>query len=260
MFFPSNYLRLSAMTQLLNADLPLSRLGEGAFWSKKNSTLYWVDIPDKVVHAYNLSNDLFLSWRLSKEVSFAIPQQDGHLLVGLSDGIYRYDPETGDEAQISLLDIPKSHRLNDGKLDPAGRLWVGTINTDDEPSENAALYLLRNSLFEKVEGVYLNANGKAWNPNGSIMYHADTSRGAIWRYNYDLPSGMLSNKMVFVSPGDWSPDGLCMDLEGNLLVAVFGGARVERYSPRGERLSDIKVLVPKRASISLRRLVFTKVA
>ncbi|MET3858596.1 SMP-30/gluconolactonase/LRE family protein [Rhizobium sp. OAE497] len=226
--------------ELLDADLPLSQLGEGAYWRSRNLTLYWVDIAGQTVHAYRLPDEVHSSWPVSREVSFAFPQQDGHLLVGLSDGVYDYDPESDKEIPIALLDLPSGHRLNDGKLDPAGRLWVGTINTADEPSETAALYVLRNDRLEEVEGGYANANGKAWNSDGTTMYHADTSRRTIWKYDYDVKTGTASNKRVFVRHEDWNPDGLCMDPGGNLLVAVFGGARVEIYSHRGERLGDIE--------------------
>lgn len=236
---------------ILDADLPLSQLGEGAYWSKENATLYWVDIAGQTVHAYHLPDKVHSSWRLSKEVSFAFPRQDGRLLVGLSDGVYGYDPESGKEIPIALLDLPSGHRLNDGKLDPTGRLWVGTINTADEPSETAALYVLRDDQLVEVEGGYANANGKAWSPDGTVMYHADTSRGTIWAYDYDIETGTPSNKRVFVRHEDWNPDGLYIDPEGNLLVAVFGGARIETYSHRAEHLRDIELPVPNVTSCDL---------
>jgi sugar lactone lactonase YvrE len=237
--------------ELLDADLPLSQLGEGAYWSKENATLYWVDIAGQTVLAYHLTDKVHSSWLLSKEVSFAFPRQDGRLLVGLGDGVYEYEPESGKEIQIALLDLPSGHRLNDGKLDPAGRLWVGTINTADDPSETAALYVLRDDQLVEVEGGYANANGKAWRPDGTVMYHADTSRGTIWAYDYDVETGTPSNKRVFVKHEDWNPDGLCIDPEGNLLVAVFGGGRVETYSHRAEHLRDIELPVPNVTSCDL---------
>jgi sugar lactone lactonase YvrE len=237
--------------EILDAELPLSQLGEGACWCSQNSTLYWVDIAGQTVHAYHLPDKARSSWRLSKEVSFAFPQEDGHLLVGLSDGVYEYDPESGEEAPIALLDLPSGHRLNDGKLDPEGRLWVGTINTADEPSETAALYVLRNDRLEEVERGYANANGKAWSPDGAVMYHADTSRGTIWTYDYDIETGTPSNKRVFVRHQDWNPDGLSIDPDGNLLVAVFGGGRIEVYSHRGDRMSDIELPAPNVTSCDL---------
>lgn len=235
----------------LDADLPVSQLGEGAFWSSQNSTFYWVDIVGQKVHTYRLPDKVYSSWRLSKEVSFAFPKENGRLIVGLANGVYDYDPRSGEEVPIALLDLPSHHRLNDGKLDSRGRLWVGTINTADDPSETAALYVLRDDRLEEVEGGYPNANGKAWSPDGTVMYHADTSRGTIWAYDYDVETGMTSNKRVFVKNSDWSPDGLCMDRDGNLLVAVFGGSRVETYFHRGERLGDIELPVPNVTSCDL---------
>ncbi|KQV38908.1 MULTISPECIES: SMP-30/gluconolactonase/LRE family protein [unclassified Rhizobium] len=239
------------MIELLDVELPLSQLGEGAYWSKHSSTFYWVDIAGHKVHAYRLPDKVHSSWQLSKEVSFAFPQQDGHLLVGLTDGVYDYNPESGEEVPIALLDLPSHHRLNDGKVDPAGRLWVGTINTADEPSETAALYVLRDDRLEEVEGSYANANGKAWSLDGTVMYHANTSRGTIWKYDYDVETGATSNKRVFVRHEDWNPDGLCIDPDGNLLIAVFGGARVEVYSHRAEHVRDIELPVPNVTSCDL---------
>jgi len=152
---------------------------------------------------------------------------------------------------IALLDLPSSHRLNDGKLDPAGRLWVGTINTADEPSGTAALYVVLNDRLEEVEGGYANANGKTWSSDGTVMYHADTSRGTICTYDYDIETGTPSNKRVFVRHEDWNPDGLSIDPDGNLLVAVFGGGRVEVYSHRGDRMSDIELPAPNDTSCDL---------
>lgn len=220
----------------MSAEMPLNQLGEGAYCSRDNATLYWVDIAGQTVHPYLLPDKVHSSWRLSKEVSFAFPPQDGRLLVGLIDGVYEYDPESGEEIPIALLDLPSGHRLNDGKLDPTGRLWVGTINTADEPSETAALYVLRDDQLVEVEGGYANANGNAWSPDGTVMYHADISRGT-WAYDYDVETGMPSNKRVFVRHEDWNPDGLCIDPEGNLLVAVFGGACMETYSNRAEHVA-----------------------
>jgi sugar lactone lactonase YvrE len=238
-------------SELLDVDLPLNQLGEGAFWSRLNSTFYWVDITGQTVQAYHSPDRIYSSWRLSKEVSFAFPRQDGHLLVGLRDGVYDYDPVSGEEAPIALLDLPAHHRLNDGKFDPSGRLWIGTINTSDDPLETAALYVLRDDRLEEVERGYTNANGKAWSPDGRVMYHADTSRGTIWTYEYNVETGTPSNKRGFVRHDNWNPDGLCIDPEGNLLVAVFGGARIEAYSHCGDHLRDIELPVPNVTSCDL---------
>lgn len=230
--------------QLLHEELPNSRLGEGAFWDKRTSTFYWVDIEGKAVHAFQMESEKHLSWSVSREVSFVFTSEIGGLLLGLRDGIYDFDPTTGRETPVALIELPHDHRLNDGKLDPQGRLWVGTINTSPEPSETAGLYVLRNNLLELFESGFTNANGKAWSGDGTLMYHADTDRGTIWVYDYDLEQGVPSNKRVFVKKEGWSPDGLCMDPKGRLLVAVFGGSALEMYSHRGDLIHSIELPVP----------------
>ncbi|MDR6820788.1 sugar lactone lactonase YvrE [Neorhizobium sp. 2083] len=227
---------------LLDPNLPLSKLGEGAFWHNASSTLYWVDIEGRMVHSYDTCARTHRSWQVSQQVSFVFPaDEEGHLLLGMSDGVYDFDLATRVETAIATLDLPSQHRLNDGKLDPSGRLWGGTINTSQEPSETAALYVLRDGVLEEVEGGYVNANGKTWSPDGKIIYHADTHRGAIWMYDYDGEAGTISNRRVFVRKDDWHPDGLSSDREGRVLVAVYGGACVEIYSHRGDLIDKVDV-------------------
>jgi sugar lactone lactonase YvrE len=236
--------------QVLDNTLPLSQLGEGAFWDKTHGLLYWVDIVGQRVHSYDPRKKTRGDWMVSKPVSFVFPS-DGALILGLSDGVYDVDPGSGTETPVALLDLPSGHRLNDGKLDPEGRVWVGTINTGEDASETAALYVLRNDRLEEVEGGYVNANGKGWSPDGTLMYHADTSRNTIWIYDFDLATGSVSNKRVFAKTQNGSPDGLCVGDSGELYVAMFGGGCVQIYSPRGEPLSHIDLPVPNVTSCAL---------
>lgn len=237
--------------RLLDEDLPLSQLGEGACWDERGSSFYWVDIKKQIVHGYEPEGRHHRSWSVSKEVSFVFPTKTGGLLLGLSDGIYDFDPTIGRETPVALIDLPHGHRLNDGKLDPLGRLWVGSINTNLEPTETAGLYVLRNGALELFESGYTNANGKAWSSDGTFMYHADTGRGTVWVYDYDLERGAPSNKRVFVKKDGWSPDGLCMDTEDRLLVAVFGGSAVEMYTHRGDLIHSVELPVPNVTSCAI---------
>jgi xylono-1,5-lactonase len=231
--------------------LPLCRLGEGVHWDERSGAVYWVDILGKTVHRYAIADHHHQSWTVSKEVSFVFPQPDDHLLLGLCDGIYDFDPVTGSEVPVATLALPHDHRLNDGKMDPRGRLWVGTINTAPEPSMTAALYELRDGRLEEVEGGYANANGKAWSPDGRFMYHADTARSTIWIYDFELETGTPSNKRVFAKTSDGDPDGLCSDNQGRLYAAMFGGSRVDVYSERGDVVDVIEVPAPNVTSCAI---------
>jgi len=236
---------------LLDPVLPLSKLGEGAYWHEPSSTLYWVDIEGQTVHSCNMGDRHHRSWQVSRQVSFVLPADErDHLLLGLSDGVYDFDLETQEETAVATLKLPNQHRLNDGKLDPWGRLWVGAIDTSQEPSETAALYVLRDGVLEEVEGGYVNANGKTWSPDGRTMYHADTHRGTIWMYDFDGEAGAISNRRVFVRKDDWHPDGLSSDLEGKVFVAVYGAGRVEIYSHRGDLVDRVDVPAPNVTSCS----------
>jgi xylono-1,5-lactonase len=223
----------------LNPTMEPSQLGEGIFCSHRTGTIYWVDIKKGMVH--QLARGVHHSLATPGPVSFVFPLGEGRLLLGLKDGIY----QAADEKflPVARLDLPAEHRLNDGKCDPQGRLWVGTICTAQEPSETAALYRLQDGRLDEVEGGYVNANGKAWSPDGKIMYHADTSRNMIWQYDYEASDGSLSNKRAFARVEDGSPDGLCSDSEGRVLAALYGGSGIAIYSPRGELVGKVDVPV-----------------
>jgi len=235
----------------LDLNLPVSQLGEGIHWDAQTSSLWWVDIAGKCIHRYDIEAGNHRSWSVSKEVSFVFPHTDGQLLIGLSNGVHVFDPETGEERPVALLDLPADHRLNDGKMDPGGRLWVGTINTSAEPTNTAALYLLRGDRLEEVEGGYTNANGKAWSSEAGLMYHADTGRETIWVYDYISGEGLVANKRVFTRTAEGSPDGLEADSDGNLYAAIFGGSRVDVFSPRGDLVGRVDLPVPNVTSCCL---------
>lgn len=137
--------------RILDARLPTCQLGEGAYWDGPSASLYWVDIIGRSVHRYSPDKRAHQTWAVSREVSFAYPN-DRRLVLCMADGVYHFDPESGKEMPIALLELPKDHRLNDGKLDPQGKLWVGTINTTDDPSPTAALYVLRGDHLEESRG------------------------------------------------------------------------------------------------------------
>lgn len=233
--------------KVLDASLPPDQLGEGACWDGDAGALYWVDIERHVVHRYHVATAAHQSWKLSKQVSFAYPQ-DGHLMLCLADGVYRLDPQTGIETPVAVLNLPNDHRLNDGKLDPLGRLWVGTIDTSQDPAETAALYVLRGDVLEEVESGYVNANGKAWSPDGKVMYHADTDRGTIWEYDYDSGTGTVSGKRVLVKIPNGNPDGLSVDGNGNIIAAMYGDGCLKIFSFRGDEIGRIDLPVPNPTS------------
>jgi xylono-1,5-lactonase len=238
------------LSEPMDLALPLSQLGEGAYFDLASHRVFWVDIEGKTIHFLNLVSKAHSSWTLTKKVTFAVPN-DGRMLVCLEDGVYDYDPQTGEERAIATLSLPCDHRLNDGKVSPEGRLWVGTIDTSDHPSEAAGLYKLDDNNLELVESGYENANGKAWSADGTIMYHADTARSTIWQYDYDPKLGKLSGKREFVVVDNGNPDGLCADDHGRVYAAIYGGARIDVFEPNGRRIAVVAVPVPNPTSCTI---------
>jgi sugar lactone lactonase YvrE len=246
----------------LDERLPLNNLGEGACWDEGLQTLWWVDTNENLIHRYDMAAKIHAEVATGLPVSFVFPDVNGSVLAGLADGLYRIDAETAEQTLIAPLHLPEDHRLNDGKLDPVGRLWVGTINSAPQPSASAALYRVGPDGFEEIEGGYTNANGKVWSLDAKIMYHADTSRGTIWQYDYDVDSGMLSNRRVFVHVPDGHPDGLAIDREGTVFAAMYGGSHVAAFDVRGNESFRIDLPVPNPTSCAfggegLKRLFIT---
>jgi sugar lactone lactonase YvrE len=233
-----------ATARPLNLDLPRSRLGEGVCWDERGRLL-WTDIISQRVHIYDVAKADLAQVDTRLPVSFVFPSLSDHeLIVGLANGVYRLSIRNGDEQPIATLALPEHHRLNDGKCDSTGHLWAGTINTSEDPSETAALYLLGPNGLTEIESGYTNANGKAWSPDGAVLYHADTARSTIWQYGYDIETAAISNKRVFVTLNGASPDGLAADITGNVYAAIYGGSCVRVFSPRGEELERIELPVP----------------
>lgn len=223
-------------------------LGEGPVWDSDRNQLYWVDITGKEVHIYNPKDKTDRAINVGQYVGAIVPREKGGLVTALQNGLYFLDEET---SRLSFITAPESHlpdnRFNDGKCDPAGRFWVGTMNQDGEVTGAGSLYRLDTDLsVQKVlEGVTI-SNGIVWHPDGKSMYYIDTPTREVWAFEYDIKTGEIANKRtaVSISVGDGFPDGMTIDTEGMIWVALWGGWKVTRYNPlTGERLGEIKMPV-----------------
>jgi sugar lactone lactonase YvrE len=215
---------------------PSAELGEGPLWDPVRSVLWWVDILAGDVYCYDPTGDFDRIWHTGRMVSAMATRADGSLLISWQDGIGSFEPATG---RIDLLvaieqNIP-TNRFNDGKVDPAGRFWAGTMNLDGAHGAGT-LYRLDSDLrcTPIVNDVSI-SNGLGWSLDGSIMYYVDTATRRIDAFDFDLDDGTVGKRRSFVripeSAG--APDGIAVDAEGHLWVALFGGWSVQRYAPDG---------------------------
>lgn len=222
-----------------------AELGEGPSWDARRELLFWVDIEGHQVHEYNPTDGTDRTIPVGRHVGAVVPMEDGGLLIAGRDGFYTLDPHTGElEAIAKPEHEPAGNRFNDGKCDPSGRFWAGTMSMKHE-SNKGALYRLDSdkSLHTILDGVST-SNGLAWNADGSVLYYIDTPTLKVAAYDFDAASGTISNPRTAVEfpEGEGYPDGMAIDAEGMLWVAHWGGWKVSRFNPAtGERLMEIPV-------------------
>lgn len=211
-------------------------LGEGPCWDAKRGVLWWVDIEAFHLHCFDPSIGNDRVFNIGQRVSLVVPRQRGDLLLGLHHGLASFDPDT-ESLRIVCdpeADLPEN-RFNDGKCDPAGRLWAGTMNLDPLRHRTGSLYSLEPPLFVKKHLTEVGvSNGLAWSADASTMYFIDTMNGTIDAFDFDLAAGCVSNRrVVFRVPSDLGgADGMTIDAEGNLWVAFWGGWCVAQIDPR----------------------------
>lgn len=211
-------------------------LGEGPVWDPVDQDLYWVDIKGPKIWRLHPATGETRTWTLPTDVTALALREKGGAVVALRDGFYFFDFDSGETDLIAKVDedLPRV-RCNDGKVDRRGRFFVGG---EDEPEELAiaGLYRLDPDLsVHKLENGIICNNGPCWSPDNKTFYHTDTFMQEIYAYDYDIDSGAISNKRVFVSTADepGCADGSTVDAEGYLWNAQVIGGKLMRYAPDG---------------------------
>ncbi|HEY5388656.1 MAG TPA: SMP-30/gluconolactonase/LRE family protein [Thermoleophilia bacterium] len=225
---------------------PDARLGEGPRWDAATGTLLWVDIIGQRVHRYDPRTGADAIWATPAPVSLALPRRRGGAVVGLPGGLYVLDDLEG-APLVPLEGDRVENRTNDGACDIHGRLWVGTMALD-ERTPSAALYQVDADLrVTRLLGGTTISNGLGWSPDGARFYFIDSPTRRVDVFACDLVSGVLGERrsLVTVDVDGAVPDGIAVDAEGCLWVALHGGWGLNRYSPRGELLAEVRLPVAK---------------
>ena len=239
-----------------------AQLGEAPCWDRRSNRLFWVDIKGTELYALRPSDGKRQNWRLpSRLCSLDVPPVewspptglDGEVFVGCGDVGFAWIAPKDDVAEIVEVVDPErdqpDNRFNDGKVGPDGRYWAGTMH-EPEQLDTGSLYAFQaDGTYEVLDSGYRVANGPAFSPDGSVVYHSDSLRGEV--YAFDLTGdGRLENKRMFVrfAEGEGNPDGMTTDRHGNLWVAMWDGGRVEQLSPGGDHLGAVPVPTPRPTS------------
>jgi sugar lactone lactonase YvrE len=223
-----------------------SILGESPTWSRAEQVLYWVDIKGKAVHRLDPASGAHRFWSMTSEPG-CLALRHGGLVVACRDGIHTLDTKTGAMQLVVAPDFDTTVlRYNDGKVDAAGRFWLGTMN--DDRASLASMYCLeRGKLTRQWDGI-TTSNGLSFSPDMRLMYHADTPTHTVTVRDFDVQTGTPGAPRTWLNfSADRStnyggrPDGAATDAEGAYWVAMWEGGRVLRFGSDGRLLQEIAV-------------------
>lgn len=246
------------LTALHSADMSLNEItaelfcqvpcvhGESPSWSQTEQALYWVDIEPGVVHRVRYESRMHEFLRLDPPVSFV--SADTPVLLTSGSCVFEADLTSGIITPLSCMPIDRSKlRFNDGKRDPQGRLWLGTMALD-EKTPAAALYRLDGTGFKVMLAEVIVSNGLAW--SNDTFYFIDSGARTVSAFEFDPNSGSIDTfsrrPVVEIQKEEGTPDGMTIDSDGNLWIALLEGGRVSCYEPRtGKEITRVTVPAAK---------------
>jgi len=223
-------------------------LGEGPVWDPGKQNLFWVDIEGCTLHCHDPVNAKNSRWDFDEMIGAAVPAEDGTLLLAMESGLATYHPESNTLRRLQVLENRDPHlRCNDGKCDPNGNFWIGTMDKQCRP-HRGNFYRVDAGLKAtlQIENTSI-SNGMAWSPDHLHFYYIDTPNYEVVAYDFDRLTSDISNKRsLFKIPESCGgPDGMTIDREGMLWIAHWGGGCVRRWDPASGRiLQEIKVDAP----------------
>lgn len=224
-------------------------IGEGPVWDGASRRLLWVDIPEGIVHSLDPATGASERRLVGQPVGSVAIRRDGGLVAALKDGFGLFSARgQGADEIVEVETTLAGNRMNDGKCDCRGRFWAGTMATDHTPGAGT-LYRLEHrgegyAVSPALAGITV-ANGIDWSPDNRLMYYIDSPTQRIDVFDFDAERGTLSNRrpLVEIPPSDGLPDGMTVDAEGHLWVALFRGGKIRRYGPDGRAGMEIDLRV-----------------
>ncbi|MER5308576.1 SMP-30/gluconolactonase/LRE family protein [Streptomyces sp. NPDC002773] len=228
------------------------RLTEGPVWDDRRQELLWVDIPEGLVHRAALTDEQgrpdlgpVATLRFDRPVGAALPCASGALLAAAGTSFLHLDQDrpVTEAVELAAPALPEDglpRRMNDAAVDPAGRLLAGTMAYDESPGAGALYRLDGEGLVTLIDSVTI-SNGLGWSPDGTRLYYADSPTTRVDVFTYDTVTGTLSDRRPFAVLDRGVPDGLTVDSEGRVWVAVWGGGEVLAFTPQGALHARVEV-------------------
>ncbi|GIE46688.1 hypothetical protein Ani05nite_02220 [Amorphoplanes nipponensis] len=233
-------------------------LGEGPLWDAPRERLLWVDVDAGTVHEGRLDRDRVVvtgSRRHDRTVGAVVCSAAGELLVAGAQTLLT-NPQT------RIVPAGERRRLNDGACDPAGVFLVGTLALDDPRGTEILVRVERDGSLTTLDDDLNLSNGLAWSPDGTLLYSIDSVPGLVRVRSYDAATGAVGPRREWLRIADGLPDGLCVDAEGHLWIAIWGAGEVRRFTPDARPAGVVTVPAPHTTSVAfagpgLNRLLIT---
>jgi sugar lactone lactonase YvrE len=217
-------------------------LGEGPVWVERDAALWFTDIKQQKVYRFDPASGERGDWNAPQQVGFVLPAASGGFVAGLQSGLHRFDPDSGTFDLIVEVDAElPDNRLNDGVVDPKGRIWFGTMD-NSERAKTGAFYCFDRGELKRTHltGISI-TNGPAVSPDGDRLYWVDTLGGTINACDIGSDGDLgPSREVVYVMPAEGHPDGPTVDSEGCIWISLYSGWETRRYSPDGKLLERVR--------------------
>jgi sugar lactone lactonase YvrE len=243
----SDNTKMDTLVAELELKIPAS-LGEGAIWNHESKTFWWVDIEGRKLNIYDPATRTNREIDVVERVGTVVPAKKGGAIIALENGIFHLDLNTEEKTLIcNPLEEQDTIRFNDGKCDPAGRLWVGSMSLKFIKGVASLYTVFPDGSFSEVFGGVTVSNGIIWSNDEKTLFYIDTPLRTVRAWDYDKESGNISNErtVIHIPTEMGGPDGMTIDVEGKLWIAHWGGNMVGRWDPdTGELLTRVDVPAP----------------
>lgn len=210
-------------------------LGEGPAYDSRKDEILWVDIRTGTFCKWLCKEKKLEEVKTEQSIGAVVPAESGRYLAALTTGVFYLD-ENGLELICRPPELADNMRLNDAKCDPAGRFWFGTMRFFDSAPEGSLFCLDKDKNCRRMLAGPKTSNGMAWSSDRNKMYYIDSRERGVDVFDYDIDTGNITNRKRILETEGCVPDGMTIDDEGMLWIALWGGSRVIRFDPESEKI------------------------
>ena len=226
----------------------VSDLGEGPIWSPQTNCVTWTDITQSVFHTADIDTGATQSFSAPSMVGAIAHTHGGDYVAANQEG-FAFVGIDGKFSQLHSF-LADDMRMNDGKVDPVGRFWAGSVALSFE-AERGSLYVLeKDGSYRSVLDKCTLSNGMGWSPDAHYFYYIDSIPGVLKRFDFDSVQGLISNPIDLITfdTSKGIPDGMSVSSDGKIVIALWDGGRVEIYEPDGTKATEIELGVSRPTS------------